>query len=55
MADTLSHVYINEKPDQEYHDEFEVMSVESISPTRMGELRKVTFTDQTMQKLVQVI
>ena len=52
---TLSHAYINEKPDQENYDEFEVMSVESISPTRMEELRKITSTDPTMQKLVQVI
>ncbi|CAB4023813.1 Hypothetical predicted protein [Paramuricea clavata] len=39
VADTLSRAYINEKPNQENHDEFEVMSVESISPTRMEELR----------------
>jgi hypothetical protein len=42
---TLSHAYINEKPDQDNYDEFEVMSVESISPTRMEELRKITSTD----------
>ena len=55
VADTLSRAYIKEKPDQENYDEFEVMSVESISPTRMEELRKITSTDSTMQKLVQVI
>ncbi|CAB4039172.1 Hypothetical predicted protein [Paramuricea clavata] len=35
VADTLSRAYISKKPNQENHDEFEVMSVESISPTRM--------------------
>ncbi len=55
MADALSRVYINEDPDVESNDDFEVLSVQSISPTRMEELRRVTSTDPMMQKLAQVI
>ncbi|XP_028415850.1 uncharacterized protein K02A2.6-like [Dendronephthya gigantea] len=55
VADTLSRAYIDEKPDEDSNDDFEVMVVESISPTRMEELRKATSSDPIMQKLIQVI
>ena len=55
VADTLSRAYIEEEPGKESKYGFEVMSVNSISLTRMKEIRKTTNTDLEMQKLVQVI
>ena len=55
VADTLSRAYIEEEPGKESKYGFEAMSVNSISPTRMEELRKTTNTDPEMQKLVQVV
>ena len=56
VADGLSRAYIHQVPlEIESNSDFEVLSVQSVSPTRMEELQRITSTDPTMQKLAQVI
>ena len=56
VADALWRAYIHQDPSEiKSGNDFEVLSVQSISPTRMDELQRITSTDPTMQKLAQVI
>ena len=55
IADLLSRAYTDEQPNPESSEEFEVMSVKTISTSRMDELRNATSVDPTMQKLVSTI
>ena len=56
VADALSRAYIHQDHlEVEIENDFEVMLVQSISPTRMEELQRKTSTDLTMQRLTEVI
>lgn len=54
LADTLSRAY-TEECSEEPHLDLDVMTVLSISPPRMTELKDVTLKDTTMQKLKHYI
>ena len=56
VADALSRAYTHQDPfEVESDNDFEVMSVQSISPTRMEELQLITSTDSTMQRLAELV